>query len=63
MEDIRRCTRWKKISITFELDRPFTDQERIDLLDALVGKSREVMGRAGNLIRWTAVTVPDKEDV
>jgi hypothetical protein len=50
---------WKKIGIVFEMDRPFTDDERIKLLDNIVEKARDTLGPyQGNLIRWTATYMP-----
>lgn len=54
---------WKKIQITFEMDRAFTDEERLKLLNALVEKAREQLGpQQGNLIRWTACCIPNKQE-
>jgi len=57
------ANKWKKISVTFEMDRPFTDYERAKLMDAIVEMARDTMDKLdkgqGNLIRWTAFNIPD----
>ena len=52
---------YRAIAITFELDRPFTEEEHTKLCSAVVEAARACMGVDGNLIRWTGVCAPSEK--